>query len=249
MMLRTQLIPTRLAMGFLPGREVGDASWEVDRSAAHAWVEVYFPTYGWMKFDPTPGNAENGQEPTLLDPGVSEPGSSPGPRATPGFVTEPIDPGVIPPGGGRIQSGNPGGGGGNGPDLGPLAIVAVGVLAAVVLALIVLARRRRLSYTEPEVAYRGVARLASRFGYGPKPTQTAYEFAGSLSEVVPNVRVELGMVAKAKVESTYARRDPSADMRAQLRAAYRRIRVGLLRLLFRRGRRPSRSGPRSLDGP
>jgi hypothetical protein len=91
-----------------------------------------------------------------------------------------------------------------------------------------------------------MARLAGRFGYGPQPTQTAYEYAGSLSELLPGVRNELTVVARAKVETTYARRSPDPAILEQLRAAYRRVRIGLLRLLFRR--RFSPSGPRDL-GP
>jgi hypothetical protein len=89
-----------------------------------------------------------------------------------------------------------------------------------------------------------VARLAGRFGYGPQPTQTAYEYAGSLSALLPAVRSELAVVARAKVETTYARRAPDAQMLEQLRAAYRRVRIGLLRLIFRRRFTPS--GPRDL---
>jgi transglutaminase-like putative cysteine protease len=58
-MLRAIGIPTRYATGFLPG-EYNDLGGDyiVRESDAHAWVEVYFPSYGWITFDPTPpGNA------------------------------------------------------------------------------------------------------------------------------------------------------------------------------------------------
>jgi hypothetical protein len=111
--------------------------------------------------------------------------------------------------------------------------------------------RRQRPAPAPDAVYRGVARIAGRFGYGPRPTQTAYEYAGTLSDLVPSVRTELQLVATAKVESTYAARPPEGDALAALRDAYRRLRVGLLRLAFRRrggspgGVRRPRSGGRS----
>ena len=45
-------IPTRLVQGFLPGEATG-ATTTVRIRDAHAWVEVYFPGYGWIPFDPT----------------------------------------------------------------------------------------------------------------------------------------------------------------------------------------------------
>jgi hypothetical protein len=50
--LRDLGVPTRLAQGFLPGTVTGDVAVIRDRDA-HAWVEVYFPGYGWVTFDPT----------------------------------------------------------------------------------------------------------------------------------------------------------------------------------------------------
>lgn len=248
MLLRTQQIPARLAMGYLPGKELDDGTWQIDRSAAHAWVEVYFPTYGWIRFDPTPGNDENGQEPTRLDPGTpaATPGDGPtGPRPTPGFnEPDPRDDDAL-----GSENGPDAGEGGLPPapppaDPGPLAlIVVIGILTAGIV-LILLARARRLPSPEPDLAYRGMVRLAGRFGYGPKPTQTAYEYAGSLSEILPRVRTELAVVAHAKVQTTYARRAPDNEMLDQLRAAYRRVRIGLLRLLVRR--RPRAGRPREL---
>jgi len=120
----------------------------------------------------------------------------------------------------------------------------VAAILLVVGALTLVARIRRMPAPEPDLAYRGMARLAGRFGYGPTPTQTAYEYAGSLSELLPGVRNELTVVARAKVETTYAQRPPDSAMLEQLRAAYRRVRIGLLRLILRRRFGPS--GPRDL---
>lgn len=54
-MLRTLGIPSRYVTGFLQGEynDVG-GDYIVRESDAHAWVEVYFPDYGWITFDPTP---------------------------------------------------------------------------------------------------------------------------------------------------------------------------------------------------
>ena len=54
-LLREHDIPTRLAAGFLPGDRDARLFERVSVSAAHAWVEVYFPGYGWVEFDPTGG--------------------------------------------------------------------------------------------------------------------------------------------------------------------------------------------------
>ncbi|PSQ15970.1 transglutaminase [Halobacteriales archaeon QS_8_69_26] len=53
-MLRAEGIPARMAVGYTPGQQVDDDTYVVRGLNAHAWVEVYFPDYGWVKFDPTP---------------------------------------------------------------------------------------------------------------------------------------------------------------------------------------------------
>jgi hypothetical protein len=60
-MLRDVGIPARYVGGFLSGEynDVG-GDWIVRASDAHVWVEVFFPGYGWITFDPTPpGNAKH----------------------------------------------------------------------------------------------------------------------------------------------------------------------------------------------
>jgi len=54
-MLRDVGIPARYVGGFLSGEynDVG-GDWIVRASDAHVWVEVFFPGFGWITFDPTP---------------------------------------------------------------------------------------------------------------------------------------------------------------------------------------------------
>ena len=56
MMARTQGIPARIAIGFLPGTMSSNGTYNVRASDAHAWPELYFPGLGWTRFDPTPGS-------------------------------------------------------------------------------------------------------------------------------------------------------------------------------------------------
>jgi protein-glutamine gamma-glutamyltransferase len=57
-MLRTLGIPARVVNGFRSD-EFNDltGNYVVRARNAHAWVEGYFPVYGWVTFDPTPGGA------------------------------------------------------------------------------------------------------------------------------------------------------------------------------------------------
>jgi transglutaminase-like putative cysteine protease len=65
-MLRALGIPSRIAVGFLTvdrsgGKNKGWYWYYADQ--AHAWVQVYFPGYGWLDFDTTVGNDEAQQSP------------------------------------------------------------------------------------------------------------------------------------------------------------------------------------------
>ncbi|MDX1522270.1 MAG: transglutaminaseTgpA domain-containing protein, partial [Anaerolineae bacterium] len=98
MMLRTVGIPSRMAAGFAQGTYNAELdAFQVVNADAHSWVEVYFPRYGWIEFEPTaaqpgiirPTSAENensfasgsfpnpdqlpdGSRPDLLDQGLDE---------------------------------------------------------------------------------------------------------------------------------------------------------------------------------
>ena len=53
-MLRSLGIPAREAVGYVPGpyNPITDL-YDVQAKDAHAWVQVWFPGYGWQDFDPT----------------------------------------------------------------------------------------------------------------------------------------------------------------------------------------------------
>ncbi|MHB8555750.1 MAG: transglutaminase family protein [Candidatus Dormibacteria bacterium] len=55
-MLRTLGVPARLVNGFGPGEEgrLPNGQRLITQADAHTWVQVYFPGYGWVNFEPTP---------------------------------------------------------------------------------------------------------------------------------------------------------------------------------------------------
>ena len=82
-LLRAAGIPSRVAMGYTAGYQNGEYR-TITTQNAHAWVEVFFPSYGWLTFDPTPlsdGTAYN--PPYASGTGASGPEDDPNdPSAT-----------------------------------------------------------------------------------------------------------------------------------------------------------------------
>ncbi|WP_449538626.1 transglutaminaseTgpA domain-containing protein [Ferdinandcohnia sp. Marseille-Q9671] len=54
-LLRAADIPARWVKGYTEGQQLKINSYEVTNNNAHSWVEVYFPDYGWIPFEPTKG--------------------------------------------------------------------------------------------------------------------------------------------------------------------------------------------------
>jgi protein-glutamine gamma-glutamyltransferase len=55
LLLRMGGVPARVAVGFTSGTyDRPSHRWVVSDLNAHAWVEAWFPRYGWVRFDPTP---------------------------------------------------------------------------------------------------------------------------------------------------------------------------------------------------
>jgi transglutaminase-like putative cysteine protease len=237
-MLRMAGIPARYASGFLPSTRV-DGVETIEFQAGHAWVEAYFPGYGWVQFDPTGGSLP-GQIDELPDGEEVEP-ASPAPSLAPG-ASAPIA--TRPPLFEEGEFGAPV----TAPPSGPVdtgttaALVAVALLLFAAVAGLAFFAWQRGSGGDltPDRAYGALTRMAGRLGFGPRANQTVYEFAGALGDVLPQSRPEIQTVAQAKVEVAYGRRALGADRMAALGDAQRRLRVGLLRLLLRRGDRKRR---------
>jgi transglutaminase-like putative cysteine protease len=69
-------LPARLAMGYASGNyDVYKAHYVVTEAQAHSWVEIYFPAYGWIEFEPTAGL------PPIERPAETSPIVTSGPRA------------------------------------------------------------------------------------------------------------------------------------------------------------------------
>ncbi|WP_135826893.1 transglutaminase TgpA family protein [Halorussus ruber] len=66
-MLRSQGVPARFAVGYVSGQRVAEDEWVVRGLDSHAWVEVYFPDVGWVRFDPTPGGPREQAESSQIE--------------------------------------------------------------------------------------------------------------------------------------------------------------------------------------
>lgn len=63
LLLRSLGIPTRIAVGYVAREELlpeEGYGWLVRARDGHAWIEVHFEDYGWLPFDPTPGDQTAG---------------------------------------------------------------------------------------------------------------------------------------------------------------------------------------------
>lgn len=83
-MARSLDIPARIGVGWLPGRPDGQGGYRVTGQDSHAWPEIYFPTVGWVRFEPTP-QVQTGPLPSYANPGA---GTAPSAVPTPTRANE-----------------------------------------------------------------------------------------------------------------------------------------------------------------
>jgi transglutaminase-like putative cysteine protease len=259
LMLRYLGIPARVAAGFTSGvYDRKTHEWTVTDHDAHTWVEAWFPHYGWLPFDPTPGRGSLGGTYTTaslhfdLSDGLlavaqhlKRPGS---------FNLRTLE------GGGRAHAGAGAGKGkappkpaASGARIGALVRMLVVVAAALVAAIVLLklaVRKRRYLTRDPRKLARACVRELADFvadqGATVPPSATLRDLSGIVKD-------ELGVSASAFVAAAAeARFGPEAGARYAAHSARRELRTlrGELRAALTRTERTlGLVSLRSLFGP
>jgi transglutaminase-like putative cysteine protease len=131
-------IPARFVVGYTAGTRQADGSYQVRNIDAHAWTEVYFPTMGWIRFEPTPAGQGTANAPNYMNTGTGS-GQLGGPNpvitaTAPATGLKSPPPGTGP--GHLVKPGVTDGtqAAGHGPAGTPWAAIALAVIAALVLA-------------------------------------------------------------------------------------------------------------------
>ena len=245
-MLRALGYPARVAIGFAPGTSDDGGVFHVTTDQAHAWVEMFFPEYGWLPFEPTP-TRNNPTAPHLSAQAPSFPGGGQGVDAATG--------------GGRAQRENPqlghverrhGGGGGQAATLeaeeqpAPLWMrVALGALGLLLVVAAIPAwkwasRRRRLrrASTPRErvlAAFDVLEERAADVGLDRRPEETLLEYEARLRGTITLRNGDLERLTGLVTRAAYGTEELLAA-EARLAADALRVLTGDLRRHAGRGR-------------
>lgn len=225
-MLRSLGIPSRVAVGFTSGRWV-DGEWVVTDHQAHAWVEAWFPGYGWLPFDPTPGRGTLSASYTVASDSADavralgtgrflQPDGASGSPPTPGVGTEPAT------GGARE-------GRGYWPlQLGGSLLVLLGLLVAAPVVKLA-RRRRRLSVSDPRRLAAGVRSdlvdALRDHGVDVPPTASLPHLRNELLRL----RVDARALEAAAIEARYGRLETAEAAAMVLPELLKQVRTSLRR--------------------
>jgi hypothetical protein len=237
-LLRANNIPARVVTGYLPGARQADGTFLSRESQAHAWVEVWFPQYGWIMFDPTP----RPDVPPLRRGPLAQPPATPTPAPAP--TTAPAPQPAAPSAATATPQPIPGATPVLAPQqsghisplwfLIPLTLALLWALAAWYWFL-------PLRGLAPAAQwYARLQRSARLLGVPNARAATPYETAEAISERLPESRAAAYAIAHSYAEEQYAGRPPHPAFAAHLRAAWNDLRAQTLRARLRRRGRPNR---------
>jgi hypothetical protein len=225
-MLRSLGIPTRLVNGYGPGSFDEKLSrYVVRESDAHTWVEVYYPRYGWIPFEPTPdgiyfpiprgsSSVACERDATACDSGVASP-------VTSGATNQRPDKGNIDSGDVTTT------GSGNLPMPVQVPIALAVLLLLVAAAWVVISR-----YLRPRTMngiWRRVNLLTNLAGMGRHQSETPLEFGARLAREVPEAANPARELAQRFTVAAYAPREVAVEALAPALAVWEELRPVLLR--------------------
>jgi len=246
-MLRSLGIPTRLVQGYATGEyDPLAGSYRLLEKDAHAWVEVFFPTYGWIQFEPTasepPIDREEHEEEKAATAGKKSVHPTPDVSDLDPDVKLPPRKDVSSPSGiGRVRQiswrslkTNIG-----------LALVVI-LWLGVILVIVLLWRkipRLGVRFQAPtpqkdkDVINRIWARLlwwASRLGLPHRASQTPAEQAATLSQALPPTAAEIDQLARLYARHNYSPHPLADDDMAQASSLWVKLRGEFLRAWLRK---------------
>jgi transglutaminase-like putative cysteine protease len=240
-MARLLDIPARMVNGFSQGHyDAQQKAWVVDGNDAHSWVQIYFPNYGWVNFDPTPSfSVSSGAEPDPSPQPQVTPTPAPG---SPTVTVNQSTSGSQPTPATKHPAGSPASSPADSTSGGNLLIdfSLIILLCSFVVLGLVLARSRlsRSSRSPTSLAYARLCRLASLVGSPPAVWQTPYEYVSVLSKRFPQASSALHRLTDLFVRESWAS-PQQAPVPVEQREAERlwpSLRNAILRKPFFKGR-------------
>jgi len=205
MMLREVGIPARLVEGFTAGTfDPATGRYVVKQVNAHAWVEAYFPGYGWIEFEPTPSETPflRAEEPVDLGNETFQDPELLGPEDLLDRESALLDRDLL------FAEGDQALGGATPAGALPVdptpAVAVLGLLLLALLAFLVRFEWRFRGLTPIEASWGKARLLAAYIGHPSRPSETTYEFADALGRAVPEVRDPIRVIANARVRERYA---------------------------------------------
>ena len=246
-MVRMLGIPARIVNGFTQGslQNKNTNTWVVNGTDAHSWVQVYFPSYGWINFDPTPGYSVPAASTTQQSapPVKTPPPARPTPIATPGHQKPQPQP---TPRSGAIGTGK-NASSGNATVRQNLFLTLSLVILLGSLAVFGLALFKRYKDNHPvasitaSMVYRRVCRLGFMIGMPPQRWQTPYEYYRMLGRRYPQTAAPMRRITELFVRERWAPSQHSADPGEGpvLEHLWHQLRNTLIRSFFARGGKTS----------
>ncbi|MEP7003964.1 MAG: transglutaminaseTgpA domain-containing protein [Chloroflexota bacterium] len=233
-LLRELGVPARVVEGYTAGTlDPNTGKFVVKELDAHAWVEAYFPTYGWIEFEPTPSQAPflrldsdavgGGTFPgDIGDQTINDPDNPRTGREDGGLGQQLLDPGADTSDSATAQLDR----------FDPIPLISL-LLGMILIMLLGFARfQMRFRGQAPIDSAWGKARLlASYAGYRSHPAQTPNEYAVMLGDAVPDARTAIQEIADARIRDRYTPAGASPDDAARAHSAWRRLARTLLALV------------------